>query len=417
MVHFLKTARSITAAISLTLVLLPSLARADFFLHHWEDHYEPVHSASVEGDFLYYMSNQNYGPQGLLVAAPNSDNYSRQEIDGLVQLGLLDRLSFFGRLTWARVQTNNSIGTGTSFGLADQSAGATFRVFEAPKSLGSWLPFALDLQGQVDFPGYSVSGDDQTKTPYVGDQSLDITAGGFLSIPVWADGERAISLGGGAGYTARSSHFSAQMPWTLSAGTEPKISGLTARFAAFGTTSMNQDTTTAMTKPSGFATGAGGSLITDAINPETIILHGEIGYLFQSSTRIFLAYEQSIWGENAPNGQMITAGFKITFGPPTDEGTAYSKANQGIQDYSLEATVTKANDRLNLVKIDKGSIDGVEKGQVFDIFSVRSDGRVAEAVARAQVTSVKSDEAALTIIEYFKERNINEGFIAKRLVQ
>ena len=140
MVHIPKTARSITATISLIVVLLPSfptLARADFFLHHWEDHYEPVHSASVEGDFLYYLSNQNYGPQGLLVAAPNSDNYSRQEIDGLVQLGLLDRLSFFGRLTWARVQSNNSIATGTSFGLADQSAGATFRVFEAPKSVGS----------------------------------------------------------------------------------------------------------------------------------------------------------------------------------------------------------------------------------------------------------------------------------------
>ena len=105
----------------------------------------------------------------------------------------------------------------------------------------------------------------------------------------------------------------------------------------------------------------------------------------------------------------------MTFGPSVDESTAYNKANQGIQDYSLEATVTKANDRLNLVKIDKGSIDGVEKGQVFDIFSVRSDGRAAEAVARAQVTSVKSDEAALTIIEYFKEKNINEGFIAKRL--
>ena len=59
----------------------------------------------------------------------------------------------------------------------------------------------------------------------------------------------------------------------------------------------------------------------------------------------------------------------------------------------------------------------MEKGQVFDIFHGPPDGRAVEAVARAQVTSVKSDEAALTIIEYFKEQNINEGFIAKRLLQ
>ena len=56
-------------------------------------------------------------------------------------------------------------------------------------------------------------------------------------------------------------------------------------------------------------------------------------------------------------------------------------------------------------------------GQLFDIFSVKPNGQIGDAVARAKVTSVKNDEAALTITEYFKEVLINEGFIAKRLVQ
>jgi hypothetical protein len=415
--NFRKTARSITVAFPLIFALLPRPASADFFLHHWEDHYEPFHFVSVQGDLIYYSTSQNYGPTGILSATPNSDSYQRFEADGLVQLGLLDRMSFFGRLTWAHVQSNNSIASASNSGLVDQSAGATFRIYEGSMDHGTWLPFSFDLQGQADFPGYSNGGDDQARTPYLGDQTLDLTVGGFFEVPVSQDTERAYWIEGGAGYTYRTSHFSSEVPWTLAIVTAPKNDGITARFAAFGTTSMNQDTTIATSKPSGFATGAGGSLITDAINPEAIVLRGELGYQIQTGARIYLAYEQSIWGENSPDDQMVSAGFKLSFGPRSEEGSAYSKANQGIQDYSLEALVTKSNDRLNLVKIDKGSSDGIEKGQIFDLFSVNGGGHATEAVARAQVTSVKSDEAALTIIEYFKEQNIKEGFVAKRLVQ
>jgi hypothetical protein len=95
----------------------------------------------------------------------------------------------------------------------------------------------------------------------------------------------------------------------------------------------------------------------------------------------------------------------------------YTRSNQGFQNYSLDAKVLRSNDRLNLVKIDKGTNEGVDVGQIFDVFSVQADGTVGDAVARCEVANVKADQAALSVTEYYKEIWIDEGFVAKRLIQ
>ena len=307
MVHFPKTARSITAAVPLIFVLLlelPTLARADFFLHHWEDHYEPVHSASVEGDLPYYMTNQNYGPRDCSLRRPNSDSYSRQEVDGLVQLGLLDRLSFFGRLTWARVQYQqhdrhrNFLRPGGSISRARPFASLRRQNPSEAGFRSHWI-----CKAKWIFPVTVVTGDDQTKTPYLGDQSLDITAGGFLSYS--RSGKTAkerFHSKGGAGYTVRSSHFSAQMPWTLQRDRPSRKSAdLTARFAAFGTTSMNQDNTLSDEQAERLRNRRGRQPDHGrASTPKRSFSMVKSAIRFPSNTRIYLAYEQSIWGEERP---------------------------------------------------------------------------------------------------------------------
>jgi hypothetical protein len=85
--------------------------------------------------------------------------------------------------------------------------------------------------------------------------------------------------------------------------------------------------------------------------------------------------------------------------------------------YSLESKVIRSNDRLNLVKIDKGSQDGVEVGQIFDLFVPSTDQNTGEAVARGRVSNLKFNEAALVIQEYFKEVSIDNGFVARRLIE
>jgi hypothetical protein len=91
----------------------------------------------------------------------------------------------------------------------------------------------------------------------------------------------------------------------------------------------------------------------------------------------------------------------------------YGRGNQGFVTYGLEAKVLRANDRLNLIKIDKGLNDGVEMGQQFDIFPVLQNGKIGEPIARAQVTAVRAQEAALAVTEYFQEILIEEGYIAR----
>jgi hypothetical protein len=107
--------------------------------------------------------------------------------------------------------------------------------------------------------------------------------------------------------------------------------------------------------------------------------------------------------------------------PPKDPALVvpkkYDRGNQGFVSYSLEGHVARVSDRINQLRIDKGQQQGVEVGQIFDIFVVKPDGTVGESVARCKVTSVKSDDSNLTILEYFREVWIEEGFLARRLVQ
>jgi len=87
------------------------------------------------------------------------------------------------------------------------------------------------------------------------------------------------------------------------------------------------------------------------------------------------------------------------------------KGRKEFSAYDLSSKVTSFNDQAYLVKIDKGSMDGVDKGQIFDLFKKEIP------IARAQVTHVKDDEAALSVLEYFQDQWIENGFEARRLVR
>jgi hypothetical protein len=139
-----------------------------------------------------------------------------------------------------------------------------------------------------------------------------------------------------------------------------------------------------------------------------------------------LAASQPVWGQDAPNGFAVSLGIQAHFGgtgadrprdPHTMTPNEYGKANQGFVNYTFEGQITRTNDRLNIVRINKGSKDGVLVGQVFDIFSVRPDGSVHEAIARARCTTVRESEAELSVTEFFKEVLIEEKDVVKRPLQ
>jgi hypothetical protein len=158
--------------------------------------------------------------------------------------------------------------------------------------------------------------------------------------------------------------------------------------------------------------GAGGSYIINARNPSWNLVQASIGYQTKSNINYSLSGAIPIYGTNSANGIQISLGAQFEFGENNSKKKTSTVVRQGsFKQYDLEGKVTSVNDQLYLVKIDQGLDQGIEKGQIFDIFIEN------KAIAKAKVTNVKNDESALRVLEYYKEQSIEVDAIAKRLVQ
>lgn len=402
-------------------LLFSSLAQADFIVHRWENQQEPFtyFRSKLEGN--YFGSTSNFDASGNSAASPA---YSRIVGDLTLATGLFESVTLYGRLSWLSNTQNSATRPGSVFGLGDQTVGLNFRVlnFEHGLTLHRKI-IHIDLQFQSDFAAYNNATSDANnpRTPYLGDGSVDWTAGVFMTAPFHAEKEDGYELRFGAGYTARNLGFSSALPFNISLSYSDADEGFTGALGGAGFLSLKNDTHTPQVRSS---EGSGDSFITGGTNASWLQLYAKVGYQFVPGTELVLNASYALWGQLAPSGFMIGLGFQKRFGsgtskpiPALQNEAEYGKGNRGFVNYSLDAKVVKSHDRLNLLKLDKGDQEGVEVGQIFDIFMVRQDGSIGGAVARAEVTSVKLEEAALEITEYYKDVPIDEGFIAKRLVQ
>jgi hypothetical protein len=394
-------------------------ARADFHLHGWETHAQSPNALRLDPAFSYYVTKSNYDASGVSSAPAGLERYSRVVGDVTAAYGLNPYLTFYGRLSWARVEILHSTQSGNAFGLADQSVGATASVWESKAPVFGLGTARLDLQAQADLPAYSNSSV-AVGVPFLGDGTIDVTGGGFLTLHLSQRQPDRWSLVGGAGFTWRTDQFSSAIPWSAGLQLEQAEQGPLLKVAAHGVLSLKNDASTAAT----VTTGSGGSFYYQAVNPSLLTLRAEAGYQIARNVGLVATGSQSVFGQGAPSGFSAGIALRAAWGSgllPKDPARLspqdYGRSNQGFVNYAFEGRVVRANDRFNLVKIDKGRQDGVEVGQIFDIFLVKKDGSIGEAIARAKCTDVKSTEAALTITEYYKEVWIEEGFVVKRPLQ
>lgn len=402
-----------------------NVARADFYLHSWEEQVQSEGSLHFNEELGYYKTDTNFDVSGNQQNPVALKAYHRLQNDLSARWGAISRLTFFGRFTWSRVQIDLITGgSGSAFGLGDQTLGANFRVFERKSEDG---PFAstVSVQAQGDFPLYSNIKAQEKGTPFLGDSSTDLTAGAFVTLPFSQRKTSGFLLTGGAGYTRRSGNFSAALPWSFSARYVPIRDGFKAGASFFGLYSLNTDpngSNATLVNSTLGSSGSGGSYMTNAINPSLYTFRGDIGWETPQEVGLSFSFSRALTGTFAPSGFAVMAGVQFRMGSPRKRSDVlqpheYGQSNQGFVDYTFEAHVTKTNDRLNMIKIDKGSQDGVEMGQIFDFFKVNTDGTLAEAVARGKVSAIKNSEAVITITEYFKEVWIEEGFVAKKPLQ
>jgi hypothetical protein len=408
--------------LSLSLIHFSSPAKAEFIIHKWENHHESSGFFQTKLEGLYYTTTTNFDANGSIQTPSGLQSYSRTEGDLSLTTGLSELVSLYGRLNWLSVNQNGTVRSGTGFGLGDQTLGLNFRIFKIEHGLTLHRRITrIDLQFQADLPAYNNTLADANRTPYLGDGSFDWTGGVFLSLPFHSENEDGYQLQAGGGYTYRSSGFSAAVPFNINFAYNSAKDGVTGLLGVGGVLSLRTDTR-GVPDPLQASTGSANSLITGGTNSSLVQIFAKLGYQTSPMTEFFLTGAVNLWGQLAPGGFTTSLGIQKRFGGPTlkpalQNEIEYGKGNRGFVNYSLDAKVVKSNDRLNLIKIDKGNQEGVEVAQIFDIFIVKKDGSIGDAIARGEITSVKLEEAALEIIEYYKEVPIDEGFIAKRLAQ
>lgn len=403
---------------------------ADPYRHPWELSSVPEKTFRIAPELRFYSTESNYDRNGGEIQPTSLEKVTRVSVDAPLAYQPVSGLTLFGRLSWERVQAEHSTLGGESYGLTDQAIGLSYRLFTSDefmpgKTDRDTLRVELHAQASVEFPLYDNDTAVSEGRPQLGNQTTAFTAGGFATLELPNGPRSAWTLTGGAGYTGRSDDFSPLLSWSLRFGLE-KLEGFVFSGMIYGVHSL-QNTALASSagNPCALA-GVAGSCLSGSDEPSLLAVRGRVGYWVSPALAFEASLTPSLSGKAAPKGTDLAVNVTFllgqanmpTAGSARKDPEKYQKSNQGFVDYGgITATVTKVNDRMGLVKIDRGSEESIKIGDIFDIFSVKSDGTIAETIARAKVESVKAGEAALKISEYFKEVWIEEGFLVKRPLQ
>ena len=410
-----------------TLALLPVASHADPLYAPgqaaWDLRPQRPSILSIEPRFFYFNTNTNFGNDGTATRITDLNNWSRLQGEVGIRYGLSEKATLFGRTTWGLVQSDHTTTTysGTAFGFGDQTLGASYRLFQSKGSaVTPYEKLRIDLQLIGDLPAYTNAATAANQPPFLGNGSLDLTTGPLVTWAFDATETTSWNLIGSFGYTWRSTGYSMALPWSLGLRREiNNEAGFQFSLLTHGQISLQTDSRTAVGDLLGDANGAGGSAAINAINAMFVDAEAEAGFRLAPTFAVSAFAGMPLLGQNVPQGVRFGLHFSIDLGNPQRKrpdqisNQDYGMANQGFVTYGLEAKVLRANDRLNLIKINKGLNDGVEMGQQFDIFPILQNGKIGEPIARAQVTAVRAQEAALSVTEYFKEILIEEGYIAR----
>lgn len=395
---------------------LPHQAKASFLTHRWTNQREVEKAIRVAPELTYYSTQANYRSDGTAIIPGNFDSYSQTRVDATLAFGAFKDFTLYGRVSFIHANSSTTTQTLTGSGFSDQSVGLNYHLFESPA--GS----ALDVQFQADLPAY-----DNTQAaagaPFRGDGTTDLTFGLFFTTPVSYTATGTWTIDAGSGFTKRNNSFASGIPFSVQFERRPSDAGFRFGAGFFGYQSLSSPLLPDGRVVSG-SVGASGSFIVNSPKPSFGAIHGNAGWDFSRRTSVLIAYNNAFFGSAAPQAWWTTASLVARFGEGAQgdvrRPVEQERSNDGFVNYGLQGKVIKTNDKMNLVRINKGVNDGMEVGQLFDFFSTRGAGAenrvIEEPIARGRVTHVRERDSVLTVIEYFKEVWVDEGFTAKRVL-
>lgn len=295
-------------------------------------------------------------------------------------------------------------------GLGDADIGFRYSSIDTP------IRFFVD--GFIQFPLYKrltpdkwAALDAQSTVP-LGNGATLYGLGGTGELPV---GENVFA-GVGLNYAMRSAGFSNIFPYRVYVKyDEPK--GLFGRIGLVGQFTAGEDQFTGTTNRERSRNIIGGSQAYNAINPTFLKAELAAGTYLGKSVFLNLGTQIPLTGKNSPRQPVYLAmlGFDLGGKAKTSE---YTKSNRGFQSYYKASKVIQANNKLKLALIDKGRNDGIKIGEYLDIFEPDSpEGAFGETVARAKVIEAGPTRSKIQVMEYYKHKRIEEGFVVRRPVR
>ncbi len=410
-----------TFLILFTFSLISEAAFAHPVVQYWENRGRAQSGLHLEPRVSFFSTQSNYDSSSQIQSLPNGASVTQIYLDLNLAYGISDHLFLLGRLSALSVKVSNPQQRDlTALGLGDQLLGASYR-FQSPES-----GLGLRVQFDATLPAYQNSAALNNGSAYLGDESIDLTTGGFLEIP-FVLGNSKLSAELGAAYLYRSKGYSSAVPFSFFIRRIPSKQGFLFSAGTRGQISLKNDVTAQSPFTLGLAQqesnrGAAGSALINAINPSWWVAQGTAGYQNAHGQSYTLTLAAPFLGTNVASGLQVSAGAQFALNYSSSHAVDDSLSSgrnprrklakpQGFATYNLDAKVTSVNDQLYLVKIDQGSSENIERGQIFDIFNGN------ELISRTKVISVKDDEAALNVIEYYQDHWIETGFTARRLVQ
>jgi hypothetical protein len=389
-----------------------SPVRAEVLLAPLTSLYEPHGSVRLKQDFGFFLTKSNYRSDGTSVIPGSFNQLKRIHSATEAMFGWTPQFSGGARLTVANIEYDRiSQAQGKSNTGIDSIAGLLNSRLIANED-GS----ALDLGLELSFPLHDGTAS-TTNDPPVGDGAADVNVFGTYGFVVGADERSRYRLAPLFGLTYRTNDYPLAVRWSALASREVVNDGIIATIGLFATHSFSNKNVPASRVVSA-STEAGGSFMIKSPQPSHLSFLLKPGYQFSKATQVFASYQQTLSGSFAPAGwQGVLSGvFRFGSEPSKEEELTTGSGTERFSTYGLSASVTRTNDQLYLIKINRGSEDGVEEGQLFDLFEPGSSSREAKPLARARVTAVKGREAALKVIEYHRQQVIEDGTIARRVL-
>lgn len=425
---------ALSYAVCFTLLFVTLESASATSLFRFENRRENPGALRLLPEYDTLSTSENYNYTGAKSTVTGLNSYRKSVLDLTGVYGVNRKLSIFGRLSMGTVSYETTSLTGSGSGLTEQGMGVNYRLWESAPARGTGgginRSTSIDGQFQIDLPMYNnVSSRTSTpRQPLLGDGTLDLTFAGFGTVPLNQGLGTRLFLITGLGLSIRNNSYSKAIPYQLQIAGLPEKSGLLYRLGFHGFKSMTSNTggtddfsPQAQTTPGAVdSQDAGGSLIVDALNSSYMHLRATLGYQWGVGDQIFLTYLMPMSGISTAVVSGILFGAQFRFagaskqaspGPAPAPGTApHAKLT-----YDMEARVKQANDRLNLIKIDKGDVDGIEKGNIIDVYRPNPDGTQGDLIARGIVTAVTENESAVNLRQYKKQVWVQAGFIARRI--